>query len=317
MAVAHHARRFLVGLDLQGVDVLTKLAGPDMKTHEVWLLLAIVSGFVFDVICGEWIRQGTDASASASSDDTQFVGEAHFLSRVDECEHRLQELRGPRVPAFPHEAMTRVAGGQLHWVWQRDAVHALQRFVKTDPSKAARAGWILTKDVWRLLYRSVDSAALATSGRQQVPAPTNVPLRPCAGPLGACFHSRFYGHWAHGCNGGVPAFGPLPSQAPLQPLAESSQPSQGPKQLSQQVLMNILAPRQKGGFTEVGAQTLYSRRARPTREATISDHFNSRHQNFGPIFGPKFWVQNQSLSACIIGSQNKRGVKISAEVDVW
>ena len=51
-------------------------------------------------------------------------------------------------------------------------------------------------------------------------------------------------------------------------------------------------------------------------EATISDHFNSRRQNFGPIFGPKFWVQNQSPSAYIIGGQNKRDVKISAEIDV-
>ena len=55
---------------------------------------------------------------------------------------------------------------------------------------------------------------------------------------------------------------------------------------------------------------------RTTGEATISDHLNSKHQNFGPIFGPKFWVQNQSPSAYIIGGQNKKDVKISTEIDV-
>ena len=42
-----------------------------METHAVLLLLAMfarVSGLVLDVTSGEWIRQGTDASASASSD---------------------------------------------------------------------------------------------------------------------------------------------------------------------------------------------------------------------------------------------------------
>ena len=53
-----------------------------------------------------------------------------------------------------------------------------------------------------------------------------------------------------------------------------------------------------------------------TGEATISGHFNSRHQNFGPIFGPKFCVQNQSPSAYIIGGQNKSDVKISPQIDV-
>jgi hypothetical protein len=119
MAAAHHARLLLEG-DLQGVDLLTRWAGPDMETHEVLLLLAMferVSGLVLDVTCGEWIRQGTHAFASASSDDAhddaQLVGEGDLQSQIDECERRLQELCGPRVPAFSHEAMTRLAGGQL------------------------------------------------------------------------------------------------------------------------------------------------------------------------------------------------------------
>ena len=53
--------------------------------------------------------------------------------------------------------MTRLAGGPLPWVWQRDTVHALRRLVKTDTSKVARAGWTLAEDVCRLLYRSANS----------------------------------------------------------------------------------------------------------------------------------------------------------------
>ena len=79
-------------------------------------------GLVLDVTSGEWIRKGTDIPASASFDDAQFAGEADLQSQIDECERCLQELRGPRVPAFSHEAMTRLAGGQLPWVWQQDAV---------------------------------------------------------------------------------------------------------------------------------------------------------------------------------------------------
>ena len=261
MAAAHHARLLLEGLDLQGVDLLTRWAGPDMETHEVLLLLAMcecVSCLVLDVTSGEWSRQATDASAGASADDTQFVGEADLQSQIDECKRRLQELRGPRVPAFSHEAMTRLVGRPLPWVWQRDAVHALHRYVKTDTSKAARAGWTLAEDVWRLLYRSADSRAPASSGRQQVPALTKAPLRPSGGPPGACVRCGLYGHWARDCDRGVPAFGPQPSQAPPQQVVESSQPSQGPTQLSQQVPVNIPAPRRKGGFTQVGAQTLYT-----------------------------------------------------------
>ena len=261
MAAALHARLLLDGLDLQGVDLLTRWAGPDMEMHEVLLLLAMfecVSGLVLDVTSGEWVRQGTDASSSASSDDPQFVGEADLQHQINECECRMQGLRGPRVPAFSHEAMTRLAGGPLPWVWQRDAVHALRRFVKTDTSKAARARWTLAEDVWRLLYRSADSPGPASSGRQQMPGPTKVPLRPGGGPPGACFRCGLYGHWARDCDRGVPAFGPQLPQAPPHLAAESSQPTQGPTQLSQQVPVNIPAPGWKGGFTQVGAQTLFT-----------------------------------------------------------
>ena len=70
MAAAHHARLSFEGLYLQGVDLLTRWAGPDIETHEVLLLLAMferVSRLVLDATSGEWIRQGTDTSASASS----------------------------------------------------------------------------------------------------------------------------------------------------------------------------------------------------------------------------------------------------------
>ena len=198
MVAAHHARLLLEGLDLQDVDLLTRWAGPDMEPYVVLLLLAMfecVSGLVLDVTSGEWVRQGTDAFASASSSDPQYVGEADLQDQIDECERRLQELRGPRVPAFSHEAMTRLAGTPLPWVWQRDAVHTLQRFVKTGTSKAARAGWTLAEDVWRFLYRLADSPTPVTAGRQQVPATTK-PLRPgpawsmlslwLVWPLGTC-----------------------------------------------------------------------------------------------------------------------------------
>ena len=36
-------------------------------------------------------------------------------------------------------------------------------------------------------------------------------------------------------------------------------------------------------------------------EATISDPFNPRHQNFRPFFQPKFWVQNHYPHADITG----------------
>ena len=160
-----------------------------MESHEVLLLLAMfehVSGLVLDVTSGERVQQGTDVSASASSADPQF-GEADLQNQIDECERRLQELCGPRVPAFSHEAMTRLSGGPLPWVSQRDAVHALQRFVKTDTSKAARAGWTLAEDVWRFLYRSADSPTPVTTGRQQVPATTKEPLRPGSGRLEHAF----------------------------------------------------------------------------------------------------------------------------------
>ena len=244
MAAPLHAPLLLDGLDLQGVDLLTRWAGPDTETHEVLLLLAMferVSGLVLDVSFGEWVRQGTDVSASASSDDPQFVGEADLQHQIDECERRLQELRGPRVLAFSHKAMTRLAGGPLPWVWQRDAVHALQRFVKTDTSKAARAGWTLAEDVWRLLYGLADSPGPASSGRQQMPGPTKAPLRPGGGPPGACFQCGLYSHWPRDCDRGVPAFGPQPYQASPHLAAESSQPTQSPTQLSQQV--PVLVPR--------------------------------------------------------------------------
>ena len=146
MAAAHHARLSFEGLYLQGVDLLTRWAGPDIETHEVLLLLAMferVSRLVLDATSGEWIRQGTDTSTSASSDDPQFVGEADLQSQINECERCPRELRGLRVPAFSHEAMTRLAGEPLPWVWQ----HTLQRFVKTGTSKAARARWTLAEDV--------------------------------------------------------------------------------------------------------------------------------------------------------------------------
>ena len=162
------------------------------------------------------------------------------------------------MPAFSHEAMTRLAGGPLPWVGQRDCVHALQRFVKTDTSKAARAGWTLAEDVWRLLYRSADSPGPASSGRQQMLGPTKAPLRLGGGPPGACLRCGLYGRWARDCNPGVPVFGPQLSQPSPHPAAESSQPTQSPTQLSQQVPVNIPAPGRKGGFTQVGAQTLYT-----------------------------------------------------------
>ena len=59
MAAAHHARLLLEGLDLQGVDLLTRWVGHDMETHEVLLPLAMferAAGLVLDVTSGEWIR---------------------------------------------------------------------------------------------------------------------------------------------------------------------------------------------------------------------------------------------------------------------
>ena len=135
---------------------------------------------------------------------------------------------------------------------------ALCQNSKTDTSKVARAGWTLAEYVWRLWYCSVDSPAHATSGRLQVPAPTKAPLRPGGGPQGACFHFGLCGPWARDCDRGVPAFGPQPCQAPPHLAAVSSPSAQGPTQLSQQVPMNIPAPRWKGGFTQVGVQTLYT-----------------------------------------------------------
>ena len=162
------------------------------------------------------------------------------------------------MPAFSHEAMTHLARGPLPWLWQRDAVHALRRFVKRDTSKAVRAGWTLAEDVWRLLYRSADSPGAASSGRQQMPGPTKAPLRLGGGPPGACFRCGLYGHWARDCDRSVTAFGPHPSQASLQPAVELSQPTQRRTQLSQQVFVKVPAPGRKGGFTQVGAQTLYT-----------------------------------------------------------
>ena len=46
-----------------------------------------------------------------------------------------------------------------------------------------------------------------------------------------------------------------------------------------------------------------------TGEATISNHFNSRNQNFGPILGFNFWVQNLPPSAYIIRGQNRMDAK--------
>ena len=127
--------------------------------------------------------------------------------------------------------MTCSVGGPLPWVLQRDTVHTLQRFVKTDTSKVARAGWTLAEDFWRLLYRSAHSLAPATSGRQQVLAPTKAPLQPGGGPPGACFRCGFYGHWARDCDRGVPAFGPQPSQA-----------SQVARRLAQNIVVPCGAP---------------------------------------------------------------------------
>ena len=42
-------------------------------------------------------------------------------------------------------------------------------------------------------------------------------------------------------------------------------------------------------------------------EATISDHFNPKHQNLRPIFGPKFLVQNYCPCADITGGRELGG----------
>ena len=42
---------------------------------------------------------------------------------------------------------------------------------------------------------------------------------------------------------------------------------------------------------------------RTTRKARISDHSDSRHQNFGPIFQPKLLLQNQYPCADITGGR--------------
>ena len=61
------------------------------------LLLAMferMSVLVLDVTSREWVRKATDAPASGSSDDAQFVREADLQSQIDKCERWLQELRG-------------------------------------------------------------------------------------------------------------------------------------------------------------------------------------------------------------------------------
>ena len=70
---------------------------------------------------------------------------------------RPHELRGPRAPAFTHEALLRLVDKRLPWVWQRDVVRALMRFIMTDSVKAVCAGSTLAEDFWWMLYRSVDS----------------------------------------------------------------------------------------------------------------------------------------------------------------
>ena len=53
-----------------------------------------------------------------------------------------------------------------------------------------------------------------------------------------------------------------------------------------------------------------------TGQATISDHFNSRHQKSDPFLGPNFGCKTSLPLPTLPGAGNKGDVKISAQIDV-
>ena len=85
----------------------------------------------------------------------------------------------------------------------------------------------------------------------------------------------------------------------------------GPKRCKKEVVRlpkkHILVFFNTNGGNQVAFLVHKGPQLKHTRQATISHHFNSRHQNFGPIFQPKFWLQNQSPSAEITGGRELSG----------
>ena len=255
IAARFHARLLLDGLDLPGVDLLTKWAAPDLEQHEALLLLALfetATDYFLDVTAGDWTERPKESPAASQHTDATAT-EASLQQQIDECEARLQELRGPAVPMLDHAALLKLMDSKLPWVWQRDVTQALLRFIKSETTVLARAGQTLARDVWRALYRTAESQSHASPGRSTAVPGTFVPP---SGPPGPCFRCGFHGHWARDCATAAPVS--HPSQPPPAPGFASQAPSAANPSLSQSAPLPVPTPTRRGGFTQIGSQTLYT-----------------------------------------------------------
>ena len=85
---------------------------------------------VLDVCSGQWAAKvhSTTSTGAPMVEDV--------WHEIEECERWLAELRRPKMPPFNLAEVTRIAVGQLPWVWQSKAVLASLHFTKTDTAEA-------------------------------------------------------------------------------------------------------------------------------------------------------------------------------------
>ena len=146
-------------------------------------------------------------------------------------------------------------------VWQRNAVAVLMRFVKINTSKAARAGWSLVEDLWKLLYRSTSAAPQVMPAQPQSFTLSQRPSHTVGHgwrPARGLFLVRAVCPLGQGLCGG-PIFFWTPATSPGCPFGCCVRYVQQSKASTQPPIpVQVPTSVRHGGFTQVGAQTLYT-----------------------------------------------------------